>query len=142
MSLNNNQMLPARVRNMRQMKEILDAEDIVLAEIERMIDEMYQRASMLHEELVNEEWLEKHIEEITGGKAIVTKKKDELYVEVVVSRGVLASVKAEKVIRFLNKWLPAHLQYQMVYEQLLRGNTYAAAVWQDDEVMTLRQVNV
>lgn len=51
MSLNNSQMLPARVRNMRQMNDVLNAEDIILAEIERIIDEMYQRASLLHEEL-------------------------------------------------------------------------------------------
>ena len=57
MSLNNSQMLPARVRNMRQMNDVLNAEDIILAEIERIIDEMYQRASLLHEELINEEWL-------------------------------------------------------------------------------------
>ena len=49
MSLNNSQMLPARVRNMRQMNDVLNAEDIILAEIERIIDEMYQRASLLHE---------------------------------------------------------------------------------------------
>ena len=48
MSLNNSQMLPARVRNMRQMNDVLNAEDIILAEIERIIDEMYQRASLLH----------------------------------------------------------------------------------------------
>ena len=63
MSLNNSQMLPARVRNMRQMNDVLNAEDIILAEIERIIDEMYQRASLLHEELINEEWLENKLSE-------------------------------------------------------------------------------
>lgn len=33
MSLNNSQMLPARVRNMRQMNDVLNAEDIILAEL-------------------------------------------------------------------------------------------------------------
>lgn len=60
MSLNNEHMLPAKCRSMRQMNELLDSEDIILAEIERIIDEMYERASMLHEELVNEAWLEKN----------------------------------------------------------------------------------
>ena len=64
MSLNNSQMLPARVRNMRQMNDVLNAEDIILAEIERIIDEMYQRASLLHEELINEEWLENKLSEV------------------------------------------------------------------------------
>ena len=52
--LNSEQMLPGRIRNMRQMKDLLGAEDVVLAEIERMIEDMYRRESMLHEELVNE----------------------------------------------------------------------------------------
>ena len=47
--LNDSHMLPERVRNMRQMKDVLDAEDLILAEIEAMIDEMYQRAKLLHE---------------------------------------------------------------------------------------------
>lgn len=38
MSLNNEQMLPAKCRSMRQMNELLDSEDIILAEIERIID--------------------------------------------------------------------------------------------------------
>lgn len=72
MSLNNSQMLPARVRNMRQMNDVLNAEDIILAEIERIIDEMYQRASLLHEELINEEWLENKLSERTGAGVDVT----------------------------------------------------------------------
>lgn len=57
MSLNSEQMLPARVRKMRQMEDLLNVEDIILAEIERIIDEMYGAAALLHEELVNEAWL-------------------------------------------------------------------------------------
>ena len=44
MSLNSEQMLPARVRKMRQMEDLLNVEDIILAEIERIIDEMYGAA--------------------------------------------------------------------------------------------------
>ena len=40
MSLNSEQMLPARVRKMRQMEDLLNVEDIILIEIERIIDEM------------------------------------------------------------------------------------------------------
>ena len=46
MSLNSEQMLPARVRKMRQMEDLLNVEDIILAEIERIIDEMYGAAAM------------------------------------------------------------------------------------------------
>lgn len=142
MSLDNNQMLPSRVRNMRQMQDVLNVEDIILAEIEQIIDEMYQRASLLHEELINEEWLEKHLQEITGGNVIITKRENELCVEVVISRGVLASIEPERVILFMNKWLPAHLAYEVIYEQLLCGSAYVGTIWQDDEVMILRQVDV
>ena len=71
MSLNNSQMLPARVRNMRQMNDVLNAEDIILAEIERIIDEMYQRASLLHEELINEEWLNNPMSEVLSIAAYI-----------------------------------------------------------------------
>ena len=49
MSLNSEQMLPARVRKMRQMEDLLNVEDIILIEIERIIDEMYGAAALLHE---------------------------------------------------------------------------------------------
>lgn len=83
MSLNNSQMLPARVRNMRQMNDVLNAEDIILAEIERIIDEMYQRASLLHEELINEEWLENKLSERTGAGVDVTGYAEKLLAEIV-----------------------------------------------------------
>lgn len=140
MSLNHNQMLPKRIRSMRQMGEVLDAEDIVLAEIEQIIEEMYQRASLLHEELINETWLEKHIGEITGSDVTVSKKKDKLCVDIVITQKMLTVAKSEKVIAFLNKWLPAHLGYQIIIEQLMKANVYTATIWQDDEIMTLRQI--
>lgn len=140
MSLNNSQMLPAIVRNMRQMNDVLNAEDIILAEIERIIDEMYQRASLLHEELINEEWLEKNIQKITGGTVDVSINKNSLTVGISINKGELADIDSEKVIAFLNKWLPAHLAYNIIYEKLLSAKTYHAVIWQDDEIMTLRQV--
>ena len=142
MSLNNNQMLPVRVRTMRQMKEVLDAEDIVLEEIEQILEDIRQRVSLLRVELINENWLEEHIIQITGGIVRVTTKEDALHVDVVISRGMLESINSEKVIQFLNKWLPAHLEYQVIYEQLLCGTTYFATVWQDDEIMIIKQVNL
>ena len=51
MSLNSEQMLPARVRKMRQMEDLLNVEDIILAEIERIIDEMYGAAAVSYTHL-------------------------------------------------------------------------------------------
>ena len=140
MSLNNGQMLPARVRGMRQMKELLEAEDTVLAELEGLFGEMYQRAARLHEELVNEQWLEARIQGITGGIVDVTAWPDELLTEVMINRGTLSSVNSEAVAAFLDKWLPAHLAYRIVYGQLACAVNRHAVVWQDDEVMVVRQV--
>lgn len=140
MSLNNGQMLPARVRGMRQMKELLEAEDTVLAELEGLFGEMYQRAARLHEELVNEQWLEERIQGITGGIVEVTAWPDELLTEVMINRGTLSSVNSEAVAAFLDKWLPAHLAYRIVYGQLACAVNRHAVVWQDDEVMVVRQV--
>lgn len=140
MSLNNEQMLPARVRGMRQMKELLEAEDTVLAELEGIFNELYQRATRLHEELVNERWLEERIQGITGGIVEVTAWPDELLAEVMINRGMLSSINSEAVAAFLEKWLPAHLAYRIVYGQLATAVNWHAAVWQDDEIMVVRQV--
>ena len=142
MSLDDSHMLPDRVRNMRQLKDVLAVEKIILDEIEKNIDEMYIRASMLHEELVNEKWLEEHLHKITGGIVDVSKKKDVLFVEIVINRGRLSSRDENAVIRFLNKWLPAHLGYDIIYEKLLSAVNRHGIVWQDDEMMILRQVDI
>lgn len=114
MSLNNSQMLPARIRNMRQMNEVLNAEDIILAEIEQIIDEMYQRASLLHEELVNEEWLENKLAERTGAGVKVTGYAEKLLAEIVLNVSELHHIDMPDVRGFLNKWVPAHLMYKII----------------------------
>ena len=114
MSLNNSQMLPARIRNMRQMNEVLNAEDIILAEIEQIIDEMYQRASLLHEELVNEEWLENKLTERTGAGVKVTGYAEKLLAEIVLNVSELHHIDMPDVRGFLNKWVPAHLMYKII----------------------------
>lgn len=114
MSLNNNQMLPARVRNMRQMNDVLNAEDIILAEIEQIIDEMYQRASLLHEELVNETWLESKLAERTGAKVDVTGYAEQLLAEFVLDVSDVKDIDMQDVRKFINKWLPAHLMYKVI----------------------------
>lgn len=113
MSLNNSHMLPERVRSMRQMREVLSAEDIILGEIEQIITEMYQRASMLHEELVNEAWLERRLSDRTGAEVKVTGHADRLLVEFVFQVNEFTVIDLKDIRRFLNKWLPAHLQYQL-----------------------------
>lgn len=113
--LNSEQMLPARVRQMRQMGELLDAEDLVLAEIEHMIEEMYGRAAMLHEELVNEGWLEAHLEALTGAETSVAGYAEMLLVKIMLDAGDVDYIDLQRVRDFLNKWLPAHLMYKLAY---------------------------
>lgn len=114
MPLNNNQMLPARVRNMRQMNDVLNAEDIILADIERIIDEMYQRASLLHEELINEEWLENKLSERTGAGVDVTGYAEKLLAEIVLDVSEVQHIDMPDVRKFLDKWVPAHLMYKII----------------------------
>ncbi len=114
MSLNNEHMLPAKCRSMRQMNELLDSEDIILAEIERIIDEMYERASMLHEELVNEAWIEKKLTEMTSAGVEVTAFAEELMVRIIFDVSQIYSIYVPDARKFLDKWLPAHLMYKIV----------------------------
>lgn len=120
MSLNSEQMLPDRMRKMRQMEDLLNAEDIILAEIERIIEDMYQSAALLHEELINEAWLEEKLETRTGAEVSVTADADQLLTSFILNVSKVYSVDTEDVRRFIEKWLPAHLMYKLFF--LLEGS--------------------
>lgn len=114
MSLNSEQMLPARVRKMRQMEDLLNVEDIILAEIERIIDEMYGAAALLHEELVNEAWLKEKLDARTGADTTVEADADKLLATITLDVSKILGVDMKDIRAFLDKWLPAHLRYRVI----------------------------
>lgn len=114
MSLNSEQMLPARVRKMRQMENLLNVEDIILAEIERIIDEMYGAAALLHEELVNEAWLKEKLDARTGADTKVEADADKLLATITLDVSKIVGVDMKDIRAFLDKWLPAHLRYRVI----------------------------
>ena len=114
MSLNSEQMLPARVRKMRQMEDLLNVEDIILIEIERIIDEMYGAAALLHEELVNEAWLKEKLDARTGADTTVEADADKLLATITLDVSKIVCVDMKDIRAFLDKWLPAHLRYRVI----------------------------
>ena len=114
MSLNSEQMLPARVRKMSQMEDLLNVEDIILAEIERIIDEMYGAAALLHEELVNEAWLKEKLDAQTGADTTVEADADKLLATITLDVSKIVGVDMKDIRAFLDKWLPAHLRYRVI----------------------------
>lgn len=114
MSLNSEQMLPARVRKMRQMEDLLNVEDIILIEIERIIDEMYGAAALLHEELVNEAWLKEKLDARTGADTTVETDADKLLAMITLDVSKIVGVDMKDIRAFLDKWLPAHLRYRVI----------------------------
>ena len=120
MSLNDSHMLPERVRNMRQMNDVLTAEDAVLAEVWQILDGMYQRASMLHEERVNEAWLEDKLSARTGADVKATGYADKLLAEIILTVNEDIFLDMQDIRDFLNKWLPAHLKYK-INDRMITG---------------------
>ncbi len=116
MSLNDSHMLPERVRNMRQMEDVLNAEDIILVEIVKIIDEIYQRASLFHEELINESWLESKLSERFKANASVSADAEQLLVTIMLDVSNSGILDIEGVREFCDKWLPAHLMYQVALQ--------------------------
>lgn len=114
MSLNSEQMLPARVRKMRQMEDLLNVEDIILIKIERIIDEMYGAAALLHEELVNEAWLKEKLDARTGADTTVEADADKLLATITLDVSKIVGVDMKDIRAFLDKWLPAHLRYRVI----------------------------
>ena len=114
MSLNSEQMLPARVRKMRQMEDLLNVEDIILIEIERIIDEMYGAAALLHEELVNEAWLKEKLDARTGADTTVEADADKLLATITLDVSKIVGVDMKDIRAFLDNWLPAHLRYRVI----------------------------
>jgi hypothetical protein len=98
------------------MGEVLDAEDVVLQEIEQILDDMYERAALLHEELVNEAWLKAKLEERTGAIAEVTADAEKLLTSIILDVSSVRSIDMGDVRKFINKWLPAHLMYRLTLQ--------------------------
>ncbi len=142
MSLNDNHMLPAKIRNMRQMGDILNAEEIILGELEKIIDGMYERAFILHEETINEKWLEEKLGQVIEGIVEVEKRKNRLHIDISIIIEQLTYTEEKTVIDFLEKWLPAHLAYSVIYGEYFKAQNYMSALWQDDEIMEIRQVDL
>lgn len=116
--LNHEQMLPVKIRSMRQMGELLDAEDLILVEFEEAIGELYEIWEGLKEELVNEPWLKEKLSVLTGSDVTVIGDADHLAVDISMDVSALGEIPLEQVRSFLQNWLPAHLRFQL---ELVRG---------------------
>lgn len=46
----------------------------------------------------------------------------------------------QQLIGYLNRVLPAHISYDIIYEKFMAGNIYTGAVWHDTEILEVRQV--
>lgn len=139
--LNNRKMLPEKIRAMRQMSELLQSEEIVLNCIEAIINDFYERAVILKEELINEEWLEEKLMQIIGDTTVqIRKVENQLWIEVVLCNKRLSISKSKNVIAFLERWLPAHLGYDVTCQKDIVLYDNRVCIWQDDETIVMREV--
>lgn len=113
MALNSINMFPDWLRKIRQFGETLDAEQSILDELELIIDDIYRRLSLIHEELVNEKWIEDRLAEITGTENEVVADEETLLVKVFTDISKIDYFDKKKVLDFLKKYVPAHLMYRL-----------------------------
>lgn len=123
MALNSINMFPDWLRKIRQFGETLDAEQSILDELELIINDIYRRLSLIHEELVNEKWIEDRLAEITGAENEVAADEETLLVKVFTDISKIDYFDKKKVLDFLEKYVPAHLMYRLIlvikYKSLL-----------------------
>lgn len=128
MAVNSENMLPLRVRKMRQMEDLLQAEQIMFDIVEGVIRDMIQESTFLTAETVTPAFLKKLVEELFQVECQVVEFPD--CVTVKIRLHIKDKEPDEPLVNVekTNRYIPAHLKvlYEYVSKHLLKNSYYIA----------------
>lgn len=120
MPLNDKNMLPKRVREMAQMADLLQAEQLMLDRLYGVLQELLAQGSINNNTTLTKAELERICGLLTGCKCRVDEFAAKLIIHICVKRnsGRLVSIRA--LIDGIKALIPAHLKYDIVMEHMAR----------------------
>lgn len=74
------------------------------------------------------------------GEDSVTAITMEEGLEICILTAGLTDAAHQQLVSYLNRVLPAHISYDIIYENFMTGNIYTGALWHDTEILEVRQV--
>lgn len=130
MPLLDENMLPKRVRTMKPMDDLLQAEEVMLELLELYIQQMLADASVNNNKPLTKEAVESIATSVSHNPAHVDEFPDELTIHIVISRNNGKMVDRETIINTLDRLLPAHLRYRVVFQlQCSVGISYTRRIY-------------
>lgn len=116
MPLNDKNMLPKRVREMAQMTDLLQAEQLMLDRLYVIIQELYAQGSINNNTTLTKAELERICSLITGCECRVDEFGPKLTIHICVKRNSGRPVSIRALIDGIKALIPAHLKYVVVME--------------------------
>lgn len=128
MAVNDENMLPLRVRKMRQMEDLLQAEQIMLDIIEGIIRDMIQESTFLTAETVTPAFLKKLVAELFRVECDIVEFPENVMIKIRLHIKDKEPDEQLLNIEKTNQYIPAHLKvlYEYVSKHLLKGILYVS----------------
>ncbi len=115
MAVNDERMLPKRVRKMYQMEDLLQAEQFILNTILGIINDMISEAATINSlpmTKVNTEYIATMV---SNNPSTVREYSDGVTIDILVSRNSGQQTNLPKLRKYLNDLIPAHLKFNIYY---------------------------
>ena len=115
MALNDERMLPKRVREMHQMEDLLQAEQFILNVILGIINDMISEAATINSLPMTKTNTEHIATMVSNNFSTVREYSDGVTIDILVSRNSGQRTNLPRLRRYLNDLIPAHLKFNIHY---------------------------
>lgn len=116
MPLNDEFMLPKRVRTMAQMKDLLQTERLMIERLEALLEELNRQGSINNNTPLTKARLEEISSLFANNPCRVDEFSDKLTIHIVVSRKEGLYTSWKEIVDGVDVLIPAHLKYLIVFE--------------------------